>query len=110
MGWFARYRAGVTELSWSGYPRLSSHFILSQNGLRAVFFSSITLKRDPWRKKAAKPLKSGEFAASTHSSDAAIMRRLFFRNVFGTLLVTGIRFCLQRPSRLLDTAHLMCGV
>jgi hypothetical protein len=56
------------------------------------FFSLLSDKRDLRRKKAAKPLKSGEFTASTHQGDAAIMLRLFFRNVFGTLLVTGIRF------------------
>ncbi|KAA5970142.1 hypothetical protein F3I15_09480 [Pantoea sp. M_9] len=54
------------------------------------FFRFSDAKRDLRRKKAAKSLKSGEFAASTHSGDAAIMRRLFFRNVFGTLLVTGM--------------------
>ncbi|HCN03699.1 MAG TPA: hypothetical protein DIT85_14390 [Pantoea ananatis] len=62
-------------------------------------------KRDLWLKKTANSLKSGDLASSTHLSDAAIMLRLFFRNVFGTLLVTGIRFSSRKPSRLLDTAH-----
>ncbi|MBK4784159.1 MAG: hypothetical protein FT714_07395 [Pantoea sp. Pent] len=86
------------------WPEFSSS-ASSKTACGPFFLTSMMHKRDRRRKKAAKPLKSGEFAASTHSGDAAIMRRLFFRNVFGTLLVTGIRFCLQRPSRLLDTAH-----
>ena len=73
-----------------------------KNGLRAVLFCLIMGQNAPFRHGSAgiceKTHRVAWLLFSTHHSDAAIMLRLFFRNVFGMILTTGNVILIQKAS------------